>query len=254
MRIPPKRALPKSKRSICIIKRKILDFSSLDYDFRQLYIAKVFEVFPELKSTPQSLQEKLIAHNQTQRFDRGEVLYHTEEPPKGLYLLKSGLIGLAITSEAGREHLLRLFVPHDFLGHRSMLAEESYHATARALEASEFKFLPREVFFELIDSEPHFARFVMKRLAKDLGDCERRHKLLVENDAQSRIAGAIIYLKDIHPDHVWTRKEIADFSGTTTETVIRSLGRFEQEGLIAQEGRPIHILQRQRLIDKARYD
>lgn len=209
--------------------------------------------FQQLKFSS-DLEEKFRSLSESRTFDRGEVVYRAGDMPQGLYLLKEGLVGLAIMSEGGREHLVRLFVSHDFMSHRSLFACEDYHATATALEASSVDFVPKDSFFRLIEKDKLFASFFLKRLAFDLGESERRHKRLVEDDARSRVAGGVLYLKDIDHQHVWTRKEIADFSGTTTETVIRTLGRFEGEGLITQKGRPIEILKRQSLIQIARFD
>lgn len=206
-----------------------------------------YPIPPEVLATIMNSGEK-------QSFQKGELLYHAGEAPPGLFLLRKGLVGLALVSEAGREQLVRLFGPNDFLSHRSLLAEEHYHANATALEASEVQFVPKDLFFGLVEKQRAFAHYFLKRLAIDLGDCERRLKSMAEADAQARVAAALVYLKDLHAHHVWTRKEIADFAGTTTETTIRSLGKLEEEGLIKQVGRPIEILKRASLIQKARFD
>ena len=67
-----------------------------------------------------------------------------------------------------------------------------------------------------------------------------------------RIAEALLFLRENFQDKNWTRKEISEWAGTTTETVIRTLADFEKEGLIEQTGRLITISKRDKLLAKAR--
>ena len=63
-----------------------------------------------------------------------------------------------------------------------------------------------------------------------------------------RVAQAVVYLKDIHPQYRWTRTELANFCASTTSTVIKALAELEYLGLIKQKGRDIHVLNRNGLI------
>jgi CRP-like cAMP-binding protein len=49
----------------------------------------------------------------------------------------------------------------------------------------------------------------------------------------------------------WTRKEIADWAGTTSETVIRTLSLFEDQKLITTQGKRITILNPKMLSEKS---
>ncbi|MCK6599626.1 MAG: helix-turn-helix domain-containing protein, partial [Bdellovibrionaceae bacterium] len=62
---------------------------------------------------------------------------------------------------------------------------------------------------------------------------------------------AILFLQDHFKDQLWTRKEIAQWAGTTPETVMRTLSQFEKEGLIDQSGRRIIIIKRDKIQEKA---
>jgi CRP-like cAMP-binding protein len=55
-------------------------------------------------------------------------------------------------------------------------------------------------------------------------------------------------LKDLHPDHNWTRQEIANFCASTVSTVIKALSELEELNLIKQDGRSIQVLNRDGLI------
>ncbi|MCX7977781.1 MAG: cyclic nucleotide-binding domain-containing protein, partial [Bdellovibrionaceae bacterium] len=52
------------------------------------------------------------------KISRGEFVYRAGDEAKRLYLVKSGLVGLVLYGPTGNEHLLRLFKPGDYFGHR----------------------------------------------------------------------------------------------------------------------------------------
>lgn len=71
----------------------------------------------------------------------------------------------------------------------------------------------------------------------------------MDKGAPERVAEALVFLQDHFSQQQWTRREIAQWAGTTPETVIRTLAQFEKDGLIDQsDGRNIRILSKERLI------
>lgn len=180
---------------------------------------------------------------------RGEAFYRQGDPPKGLYFVEEGLVGLTLVgASSGKEHLLRFFKAPDFFGHRSMLASEPHHATALALEKTKVNFLPRQVVAIALEKYPKLYQEISKVLSLELRRAEVGHVMILENQVLARTAQAIIYLKEIHPSHPWTRQEIANFCASTTSTIIKAMGELESRGLIRQEGREIIILNREGLI------
>jgi CRP-like cAMP-binding protein len=88
--------------------------------------------------------------------------------------------------------------------------------------------------------------------SQELKQAERRIVSMADKDATERTAEALLFLKENFPDQTWTRKEIAEWAGTTPETVMRVLARFEDDGLIEQKGRLIKLVDRDGLLDAAR--
>ena len=182
-------------------------------------------------------------------YRRGDVIYSAGDRPAGLYFINKGLVGLVIQTPEGKEHLVRLFKCDHYFGHRSYFAEEKYHATARALEEVVVTFYPREAIEEKLKTDPKFVRQLLKTLAVELKMAEMKIVSLSEKEVAGRIAEALIYLKELFPNHYWTRQEIADFCGSTAPTVIRTLSQFESEGWIRQQGREIQIVDKTRLLE-----
>lgn len=182
-------------------------------------------------------------------FKRGELIYSQGEAPKGLYFVKSGLVGLTMTSsKSGKEHLLRFFRQGQFFGHRALFSKEDYHGSTVSLETTEIKFVPQEAVFSALAQTPSLLQGVVQVLAKELRRCETQHVMILENEVLARVAQSLIYLKDLHPEHNWTKQEIANFCASTVSTVIKAVSELESMGLISQQGRLITILNREGLI------
>lgn len=179
---------------------------------------------------------------------RGDFVYGQGDAPRGLYFVKSGLVGLVKVGLSGKEHLLRLFKQDQFFGHRSLFSNEEYHGSTVALEPTVLKLVPKGVVLATLERDPKLLWDVVRVLARELRQCENQHVMILENQINARVAQALVYLKDLHPQHNWTRQEIANFCASTVSTVIKSLAELETLGLIKQEGRSIQILNRDGLI------
>lgn len=205
----------------------------------------VYELWTHL---PQEIRTQFESQSTIFTLKRGESVYRQGDQPKGIYFVKSGLIGLTKIGTTGKEHLLRFFRQGQFFGHRTLFSNEEYHGSALALQTTHLKFVRKEAILKAIDDYPRLLLDVVRVLSRELGRCENQHVLILDNQIGVRVAQSLIFLKDLHPDHNWTRQEIANFCASTVSTVIKALSDLERAGLIAQEGRSIQILNREQLI------
>lgn len=73
----------------------------------------------------------------------------------------------------------------------------------------------------------------------------------INKSAPARIAEAILFLDEHFHSVQWTRKEIAEWAGTTPETVIRTLSTLESDGLIQKNVKNFTILNRTALNERS---
>lgn len=204
------------------------------------------ELWSEL---PSEVRWNFESQSQALSFKRGDAIYRQGDTPKGMYFVKKGLVGLVIVAaQSGKEHLLRFFRQGQFFGHRALFSEEGYHGSTIALEATEIRFVPREVILSAIAKHPELLKEVVQVLSKELRRSETHQVMILENQILGRIAQSLVYLKDIHPEHNWTRQEIANFCASTVSTVIKGMARLEDLGLIEQEGRAVRLVDREGLL------
>ena len=205
--------------------------------------------FAELWSDlPSEIRWMFESHSTMIEMKRSDIVYRQDDEPRGIYFVKSGLVGLTKSGVSGKEHLLRFFKQGQFFGHRALFSKENYHASAVVLEPTTLKLVPKATILSALEKEPKLYSEIVLVLARELRRCENQHVMILDNQITTRVAQGLLYLKDLHPDHNWTRQEIANFCASTVSTVIKSLAELESMNLIEQMGRSIHIKNREKLI------
>lgn len=192
--------------------------------------------------------EPFLENKVSKYLKRGEILYHEGDLPQNIFFIKKGLVGLFYISESGKETFFRVFGPGDILGHRSYFAEEPYHASSIALSEIDYILVSTSECSKICNERPDLVMNVLKQTARDLGRAELRMAGLLDKSAQGRVSESLVYLKLKYPDQVWTRKEIAEYSGTTFETVTRVMTNLEGKGLIQKSGRDFKLLDPEKLL------
>ncbi len=180
---------------------------------------------------------------------KGDILYREGDQPHGLYFLQKGLLGLTMLSESGAESLVRIFPEQSFCGHRSLIAQEEYHASAVALKACEILFIEAQAANKLLLENNELLMFFSRCLARDLKIAESRFNDMIGKRAYQRVVDSIVFLKHKNSQFPWTRREIGEFCGVKMETVSRILSELEENGLIKKEGRSIKIIDEAKLLN-----
>ena len=199
---------------------------------------------------PLEIRKKLESHATTLEFKRGEFVYRQGDVPKGMYFVKSGLVGLVLVgAQSGKEHLMRFFKAGQFFGHRALFSEEPYHGDTVVMEPTVIRFIEKKLILDILAANPLLLMDITRILSKELRRCENHQLMILENQILPRIAQSLIYLKDLYPDHNWTRQEIANFCASTVSTVIKAMAELENMGLIEQSGRVFNILSREKLLE-----
>ncbi|HMP98165.1 MAG TPA: Crp/Fnr family transcriptional regulator [Cyclobacteriaceae bacterium] len=205
-----------------------------------------------------------ISENKTcVTYKKGQTLFYEGTRPMGLFCVNSGKIKVSRMSSQGKEYILRISSPGDFLGYRALLSEEHYAASATVIEDAQVCFIPKSDFLKTLQKNPAFFERMMKAVCHELGVLEERVADLAQKSVRERLAGTLIMLKDTYgleksdhnkPDLIdlaLSREDLASIVGTATETVIRLLSEFKNDGLISMEGKKIKVLDVKKLAKEA---
>lgn len=183
-------------------------------------------------------------------YKKGQIIFFEGNRPFGLYCVHKGKIKVYKTSESGKEQIFRFAQEGDIMGYRALLGGEPYRATAETLTDAVICFVPREVFFNVIEKDHDFSLKTMKFLCVELGNAEERMLNLTQKPVIERLAEVLLILKEkfgLEDDEKTlninlTREDLANFVGTATETIVRLLHELKDEHLIEVDGRKIKLL------------
>ena len=194
-----------------------------------------------------------------QYYDKGEILFHQGDEGTGFFIIKSGRIKVFKLSPEGKEQILHVFRAGDHFAEVPTLDGQCFPASAAALETAEVLFFPRQPFLTLLEQHPTLTINLLKSLARHL----RRFSQLVDNlalrEIPARLATYLLNLKqeqgELDNPHVamdivtldLPKGQLAAQLGTIPETLSRTLAKLSRDGLIAIEGKQIHLLDGQRL-------
>ncbi len=202
-------------------------------------------------STSDEISEKISHIKVDCHYKAGDIIFRHGDLPLGLFSVRRGVAKLESLSEEGDAHTLKLVGSGGVLGYRTFFSGDIYKKTAIALEETSLCFLPRAEVLDLFQSHPELGLKLIGQLSSDLDRAEDRWVSQIDKGAPARVAEALLFLKERFSESSWTRKEIAEWAGTTTETVIRTLAQFEKEGIISQNYKNFNILSEKALNKKA---
>lgn len=172
-------------------------------------------------------------------FRKKQVIYTEGNHPNRLYYVIKGKVKTYKTNDQGKELVVGLFSPGDFLGHIALLEGGVYKDTAEAMEESELAVIPREDFDELLNRHPEVARNFIRLLAKNISEKEEHLLGLAYNSLRKKVAEALLLLRKKYQPSGGdkftidiSRESLATIAGTATESLIRTLGDFRDEKII----------------------
>jgi CRP-like cAMP-binding protein len=203
-----------------------------------------------LKNLNQKEKDILNQHHTCEQYRKGAFIYKDGARSHGLICLVTGKAKIFKEGVGGREQILRMVAPLEFMGYRSMFSNGPFTSSAVALEDSIVCIFEKDTFIKIVKKNADLAVKFMKILTEELGFSNIRTVSLTQKHIRGRLAESLIILKDTYGLETdgktirvyLPREDIAHLSNMTTSNAIRTLSNFEAEEIIALEGRKIMIL------------
>jgi CRP/FNR family transcriptional regulator len=189
----------------------------------------------------------------TATYPGGAVLYLEKQDPRGVFVLCAGEVKLSISSSAGKTLILRIAKPGEILGLIAVLTKTPYEVTAETLHPCQIAFIRREDFLNLLAKHPEMHGSVVKQLTTLYsGACEQLRTVGLSASAPEKVARLLLeWAAEGKPTKSGTQirlplthAEIAEFIGTTRETVTRTLSEFKNKQLVVLQGSTLTISDR----------
>jgi len=192
-------------------------------------------------------------------FSAGETIFEENTALKGVYCIKQGICKIVKLSGQGSEQIIQLLGEDTLLGIRSMVNEEKTNLKAVALTPVQACFLPTESLEYSMENNKLFSTYLIKTLAGYIKATDDRIVAMGQNQVHERLAMLLGHLngefgvKDNGELNIYLKRaEMANFIGTTTESVIRALKSFENDGWIKSRGKALRIMDQDALRNVAR--
>jgi len=160
--------------------------------------------------------------------------------------LKNGLVKLYRSDLSGKEQIISIAKPMDYVSLLSVFSNEEYNYSVSALEDSVTCNLKMSDIRKLVNQNGKLALSLLSKMSRAadrviLDSLEIRVKHL-----RGRVAFLLIYFaEEVYMSEEFdlplTRKEMAEFVGMTTENVIRTLSEFRKDGILKIYGKTIQI-------------
>jgi CRP/FNR family transcriptional regulator len=158
--------------------------------------------------------------------------------------------------ENGKDSLvLKIIPPGNLLGLTSISEEfNTYQYSAVAYVDTIIRQIDIGAFRSLVGQNPAFAREVIDILSSNNVQITGRFFCLTNKQAYGRLADIILCLTDrifktTDFELPLSRQDLAELSGMSSETVIRILKKFNQDGLIRLKGKNFSVLDYERLAE-----
>lgn len=199
--------------------------------------------------------QRYLSAKKVLSFHKGDTIFEDGDSAKGVYFIRKGTAKLSKQGVYGKEQILRFIKEGDLIGYRSLLCGENLQAKGEAMTEMETTFLPADIFLHLLEVDPKLSFVMLQKIAFELGESSNTVTFLAQKTVRERLAEILLLLEQklgTDPEGFikisLTREEIANIIGTATESAIRLISEFKQDGLIEVEGRNIKIIHHEKLI------
>ncbi len=191
-------------------------------------------------------------------YDPGDIIVRQGDKITSFMYLKSGLLKISRAISDGKNQIISIARPLDFIGLLNVFSNNSYQFGITAIEHSTLCFIDLKLMKDIIGKDGHFALKLLEKMS-GMNDMIMHNRLLIDQkNLRGRIAYILLFFsQDVYKKDKFSlpvsRKEIAELINMRTENVIRILSEFRRDRIIGIEGKIIRILDRDKLIRIAEF-
>ena len=178
------------------------------------------------------------------RFAPNAVIFAQGAVAETVFYIQEGEIKLSVVSPKGKEAVVAVLGPGDFLGEGCLAGQTRRMATARALTATVVLKIPKAEMTRTLHEQPTFSdRFIAHMLVRNI----RVEDDLVDqlfNSSEKRLARILLLLArygstDAKPRDLpkLSQETLAEMVGTTRSRVNYFMNKFRKLGFITYNGR-----------------
>ena len=160
------------------------------------------------------------------RFRRGEIVVEHGKKSNALFILLTGRARVLTADSRGREVILAVLQPGDYVGEMSLIDNEPHSATVRAEVQTDMLILGRAEFARCLPENSSLSYAIMRGLVQRLRSADRQIESLAlldmaEMDGENKVIRNKV-----------SRQDLAKVVGASREMVSRVMKDLEERGMI----------------------
>lgn len=203
-----------------------------------------------LDKIPEGERAELESQSKTIRVSRKTILYTEGEAPKGVYVLLSGKVKVSQLNVDGTVQIFFIYSSGDLFGHRPILCNGKHPVTAVALEDCELLYIERDHFLTVLEGSQRLSSLFLQSISHEFTVLVNRINIFAQKSIKERLAYFLLILNDKYkiPGQLTdeaeikvNRSDLASYTGTSLENLVRTLKEFKNKNFIRTDGKSIYI-------------
>ena len=194
--------------------------------------------------------ESLTLDRKVHTVRKKQDVYREGDEPTRVYFVQAGRVKTVKATEGDKELITGLYGPGGFFGYLALLDQTPHADSAVAVEDSELVFIPKADFTQLLERNPEVSQQFMRLLAGRVSERETQLLTMAYSSIRRRVADTLLQLHEqAGPGGSIqvSRDDVAAMVGTASESLIRTLSEFKQDGLVELTPKTIRVLAPEKL-------
>jgi CRP/FNR family transcriptional regulator len=191
----------------------------------------------------------------TRKLKKGDFIYQMGQPLTSLYAIRSGSAKTCEISATGDVQITGFHLSGELVGVDGISADR-HHCDAVALESTDICEIPYDKLEQLAHEVPGLQHQLFRILSREIVHDGELLLMLGKMNAEERLAACVLSFSHRFEQLGFSgtefklsmsRQDLGDYLGLALETVSRLFSRFQDDGMLAVDGRRIEILDMVRL-------
>jgi len=183
-------------------------------------------------------------------FKNNEAVFAEGDPSDKLFILADGNVKVLKHTMMGKDIILEIMSPGDIFGGVAVLDNKPYPASAQAMKSTQVIKIKRQDLLRIMEDYPILKLQMVSYFSDKLRDAHEMLKNIATERVERRIAALLLKLSEKvgaeDSGHrtigfSLTRQEISEMVGTTVETCIRTMSKFQKQGMVKSTNGKIKI-------------
>lgn len=191
-------------------------------------------------------------------YKKGEHVCKQGTFASNIIFIEQGLVKMFIENNTN-SLTLKIIPKNNLVGLTTLFdGDKVYQYSVVTYQDSKIRLIDIEVFRQILQKNTAFSYKIINVLCGEIIQTNGRFFSLTNKQSFGRLADLILCLsvriyKSDSFELLLSRKELAELSGLSTESVIRIIKKFKDDGLIKITGKLINILDQEKLQDISDY-